>query len=275
MSFVPPSHKGWLQTLRGVTLLWNNLKISNVSSLQLRWLNQDSLENLFGMIRHNCGSNRNPTAMQFIAALKTSLLNGLVVRDLQHGNCEVDECGFLFNMREFITQPTYNRVAPELEKQISFAKVQLKDINFCLASVTGCIARNILQNGNCSNCKGMLTTNSSCDSGVGVNFHFCGNGVYPTEDVLRLVGSIVSATETVLDETAGVGGIKARVFGICNREINHEWVKDGCSEHCCGVFESIVDIGSTLTIQWWQRMANRRSSRDIFKSRWEQKNFKQ
>ncbi|KAG8223940.1 hypothetical protein J437_LFUL003748 [Ladona fulva] len=165
------------------TITWHSTpSASSQRPDMLRWLNQDSLENLFGMIRHNCGSNRNPTAMQFITALKTSLLNGLVARELQHGNCEVDEC---------------------------------------------CIARIFSR------------------MGIFPTAKFCGNGVYPTEDFLRLVGSIVSGTETVLDETAGVRGIKARVFGICNRDINHEWVKDGCSEHCCRVFESIVDIAET------------------------------
>ncbi|KAG8239283.1 hypothetical protein J437_LFUL017376 [Ladona fulva] len=178
--FEPPLHRGWLQTIRGVIELWDILKSFNVSVLQLRWFNQDALENLFGLIRYNCGSNRNPTAMQFIAALKTCLLNGLVKRDLQHGNCEVDESEFMLNLREFVAQPTYNVIAPELERKLSFAKVQW-------------------------------------------------------------------------------------------RGINHEWVKNGCSDHFHSVSESIIDTCYFLTIQQWARKVNCRSSRGYSKARWEQK----
>ncbi|KAG8231969.1 hypothetical protein J437_LFUL008890 [Ladona fulva] len=207
--FEPPSHRGWLQKIRGVIELWDILKSFNVSVLQLKWFNQNALENLFGLIRYNCGSNRNPTAMQFIAALKTCLLNGLVKRDLQHGNCEIDESEFMLNLREFVTQPTYNAIAPELKRKLSFAKVQCKGSVYCVASMTSTIAINLFQGG--------------------VQFKFDGVTLHPTEDFLKLVGNVATVTELVLNESAGTTGIKSRVLAKINSEINHEWVRNGCS----------------------------------------------
>ncbi|KAG8223865.1 hypothetical protein J437_LFUL005429 [Ladona fulva] len=88
--FVPASHIGWLQTLRGVILLWEILKISKVSLLRLGWLSLDSLENLFELFRHKCRLNRDPTAAKFISVLETSLLNGVVDCGAKHDGCKVN-----------------------------------------------------------------------------------------------------------------------------------------------------------------------------------------
>lgn len=86
-----PSQDGWIWTLTALERLWQNLskKHKSIKSLATRRLQQDPLENLFGCVRANCGSNTNPTAGQFVSALKTAVLSNLSHKGV--GNCELDE----------------------------------------------------------------------------------------------------------------------------------------------------------------------------------------
>ncbi|KAF9409722.1 hypothetical protein HW555_011012 [Spodoptera exigua] len=103
----PPSKERWVWTLNAIELLWNYLRNKHaiIKSLATRRLQQDPLENLFGCIRGNCGANYNPTAGQFIAALKTSILSNLA--HLNTGNCESDYCeSIIDNYKEVLTKST-------------------------------------------------------------------------------------------------------------------------------------------------------------------------
>ncbi|KOB73758.1 Uncharacterized protein OBRU01_10974, partial [Operophtera brumata] len=82
----PPSQMGWMRTMIAVERLWGNLK---VTSLSIRRLNLDPLQNCFACIRYHCGSNVNPNISQFINGLKTAILNNLRDRGAKP-NCEDD-----------------------------------------------------------------------------------------------------------------------------------------------------------------------------------------
>jgi len=86
----PLSQSGWLVNIGAVRHMWRMLKGAGFKYLETRNLNQDPLENTFGVIRLHCGSNNNPTVGQFVDALKTSIINGLAFRDLRNTNCEDD-----------------------------------------------------------------------------------------------------------------------------------------------------------------------------------------
>lgn len=84
-----PSQDGWLTTLNAFLILRKKLKAANITTLATRRLQQDPIENLFGCIRGNCGSNTNPTCGQFVAGLRTAILSNLS-RIGTSGNCESD-----------------------------------------------------------------------------------------------------------------------------------------------------------------------------------------
>jgi hypothetical protein len=67
--------EGWQITIRAVMHLWQNLKGMGLQYLSLRNLNQDPVENLFCQIRQHGICNTNPTCHQFVAALKTVVIN--------------------------------------------------------------------------------------------------------------------------------------------------------------------------------------------------------
>ena len=60
-------------------------------------INQDSIENLFCQI-----ANSNPTCHQFLAVLKTVILNNFVAPVSKSANCENDNCDNLNNFRKFL-----------------------------------------------------------------------------------------------------------------------------------------------------------------------------
>ena len=55
-----------------------------------RNFNQDSLENLFYCIRQRGIANTNPTCHQFIAALKTCVVNNVSLPASSKSNCQKD-----------------------------------------------------------------------------------------------------------------------------------------------------------------------------------------
>ena len=96
-----PSQKGWLTTIDAVQHVWRTLRSAGFAYLETRSLNQDPLENTFGVIRLHCGSNNNPTVGQFVDALKTSIINGLAYKGLRNANCEGDDTKLLDNLHSF------------------------------------------------------------------------------------------------------------------------------------------------------------------------------
>jgi hypothetical protein len=58
------------------------LKSAGFDCVETINLNQDLLENTFGVIRLHCGSNNNPIVGQFVDALETSLVNDLAYSGL-------------------------------------------------------------------------------------------------------------------------------------------------------------------------------------------------
>jgi hypothetical protein len=61
----PPSQTGWLITIVAVQHVWRRVNVEEkFKYVETRNLNQDVLQNSFGAIRLNCGSNNNPSVGQ-------------------------------------------------------------------------------------------------------------------------------------------------------------------------------------------------------------------
>jgi hypothetical protein len=67
------------------------LKNACFNYLETRSLNQDPLENTFGVIRLHCGSNNNPIVGQFVEALNTRIINDFVYAGVRNSNWEGDD----------------------------------------------------------------------------------------------------------------------------------------------------------------------------------------
>ena len=98
-----PSQNGWIADIGAVQHVWRTLRSAGFDYLETRSLNQDPLENKFGVIRLHSGSNNNPTVGQFVDALKTSI-NGLAYTGLSNANCEGDDTELLDNLHSLLKE---------------------------------------------------------------------------------------------------------------------------------------------------------------------------
>lgn len=97
---------GWQTTMRSLMFVWNRLKKVGFKFLSMRAFNQDPLENTFCCVRQHGIANTNPTCFQFMAALKTVIVNNIAVSVNSIGNCEDDNCTPLSNLRQFLQPKT-------------------------------------------------------------------------------------------------------------------------------------------------------------------------
>ncbi|XP_063374290.1 uncharacterized protein LOC134661987 [Cydia amplana] len=82
--------QGYLMSLQSLRGIWLKTRAMGFKYLNLRQLNQDSLENLFGVIRQQSPTNSNPTCTHFMAALKTAVVTGLTAPHSAGSNCQKD-----------------------------------------------------------------------------------------------------------------------------------------------------------------------------------------
>jgi hypothetical protein len=150
------------------------LKCAGFDCLETRSLNQDPLENTFGVIRLHCGSNNNPTVGQFVGALKTSIINGLAYTGLRNASCEGDDTELLDNLHSLLKESSASRpnpstnhdgetiyyglsgshIAEQVQREVNDVDMDL----FSVAFVSGFIARHLLRAVRCYDCKTCLVS---------------------------------------------------------------------------------------------------------------------
>jgi len=89
----PKCLKNWIWTIQGARSLWKVLRLYKFSSLNLRYINQDPLENFFSQVRDIGHRNNNPTPYQFSASFKTLLTANITSKHSLSSNCQQNEDG--------------------------------------------------------------------------------------------------------------------------------------------------------------------------------------
>lgn len=89
----PKCLHNWIWTIQGIKYLWSILQNARFSSLNLKYINQDPVENCFGQIRDNGHRNINPSAYQFGTSFVTLIATNLTSRHSLSSNCEDDNGG--------------------------------------------------------------------------------------------------------------------------------------------------------------------------------------
>ncbi|XP_046391124.1 uncharacterized protein LOC124159389 [Ischnura elegans] len=196
----PPSHKGWLATIRGVCRLWERFQ-GRFPHLSTRNLNQGPLENLFGVLRQNCGSKHHLDAVHFVSALKTAIINGMVATR-SRGNCEVDDCNILRNLNKFMNsnpglecellQPDTVEVGASVRKPIPVKGHRLSYKNIDSAAFpAGYVAAGVLQGNACSICQDSLISIDPSSSDLYYAVDGKDGEGSPTEGLTMLVDSAI------------------------------------------------------------------------------------
>lgn len=163
-TFVPPTVRNWVTTLRGFIYLWQKVKGCGFEFLCPRNLNQDPLENFFGCIRSHGFRNVNPTCSSFISSFKALLINNFMAPHSAGSNCEEDETeGAIDALRQFL-------LGIEEDDGVTPFPQTAIDANFVLSSsgptnathsyIAGYIARQLLRLvGQCPVCRSQLIVN--------------------------------------------------------------------------------------------------------------------
>lgn len=100
----PPCLSGWVLSIHALLGIWETLKKDfNFTFLLTRRLNQDDVENLFGVIRHKGHNRDNPDSCQFRAAFRQVMVDQVMVQG-NNTNCDPDEIDrFLLTLKNVNT----------------------------------------------------------------------------------------------------------------------------------------------------------------------------
>jgi hypothetical protein len=256
----PPSQNGWLI----------DIAAAQHAYLQTRNLNQDPLENTFGVIRSYCGSNDDPTVGQFIDALKTSIINGLSFRGLHGTNCKDDGTTLLDDLHSFLRASDASplnsttchgrenpddvsdsfHVAEKIQQKVA-AAVFAGDMEvFSVAYVSGFIARQLLCGVSCDACTACLTSQVMLSTNAFIYFKEYSDTeqslTYPSEKLVETVGTSITLLETMMAEVAHFSSAEQHITTAIKNDVDFDWIRStGCSLH-----HGIVRGITRISIPW-------------------------
>lgn len=160
---------GWQSNINALLLLWNDLSSNHgFKFLLTRRLNQDPLENFFGVIRQAGGFNANPTPFQFQNAYRKACFNNLL-QPSRTGNCFADGDRLLATLCKLNTVTSHKVILKSvscssgLEEADQPEPSDLSEQN-ALMYVCGYLLRKLFTWHNCDMCKAaLLDTRNECD----------------------------------------------------------------------------------------------------------------
>ena len=273
----PLSQTGWLVSIGAVWHVWRMLKEAGFRYLETRNLNQDPLENTFGVIQLHCCSENNPTVGRFVDALKTSIINGLAFRDLRSTNCEDDKTELLDNLHSSLDESdaslphpsanlgtgTDDAVAIHVAEQVQQEEVLNCDMKLLLvAYVSGFVARRVLRVIICDNCVTCLTPPMLLATNAFMYFkeyeedkHFL---TYPSQKLLETAGASVSVLESKMAQVAHMGSVEENMTVVFKETIDFGWIgSSGCLLHSQEIVDGIVRGVIGIAIAWWCKQTAR------------------
>ncbi|XP_044757466.1 uncharacterized protein LOC123315702 isoform X2 [Coccinella septempunctata] len=255
--------EGWQTTIRSVMALWQNLRAEGLLFLNLRNLNQDPIENLFGQIRQHGCSNTNPTCSQFVAALKTVIVNNLSTPVSKTYNCEDDFCEALGNFGDFIKKFTRNEVAGEDDIDLSSNIItddaddddeldNFAEQNYATSNVAGYILKKLKLD--CPECRANLFSEPSLNVHLFVSFKEYDEKQrlnYASERLIQFLDDIHSKLYKFLDQHGFCNNLENKFFESFSEECEKF---SFCSVH--KISRDILKINFKLTIYKYLRERN-------------------
>ena len=155
-----PSVRGLQQTMAGVLAIWDRFGGHILPYLMTRRLNQDALENLFGVLRMSGGQNDTPDPTQFRMALRKCVTASLMMAP-QTANCEPDSDALLtaltaaVQQSERACQPALEASTPLPVMVAPVAPIDSVDENV-LTYVGGYLLRRGCEKHSCETCDQLL-----------------------------------------------------------------------------------------------------------------------
>lgn len=147
----PKCLRNWIWTMKAALNIWNILHTKNFESFNLKFLNQDILENFFSQIRSNGCANRNLNPAQFQTAFKTLLICNFTSKHSIGSNCTESNEGATLALSQLInlnkSKEMYSEETDRIEcteatvpigavNEIVLDAIKIK--NFCAKSIADC-----------------------------------------------------------------------------------------------------------------------------------------
>jgi len=228
------------------------LKTAGFDYLETRSLNQDPLENTFGVICLHCGSNNNPTVGQFVDALMTSIINGFAYTGLRNANCEGDDTE-LDNLHSLLkessaSQPNPStrhsretlhdglggsRIAEQVQREVNDVDMDL----FAVAYVSGLIARHV----RFDVCKTCLTSSVMLSNNAFIYFKQYKDDKHS-----------ITVLEGMMAEVAHTYSVEEKITAAIKNAVDFGWIQSsGCSRHHQEIVYGITQSVTRISIPWW------------------------
>lgn len=251
-----PFKAGWIRTIQATKELFEMLSQQGIKFLKTRNLNQDPLENTFAGIRSYGAANTNPNCLQFIAALKTSLLNNLIVPISNGQNCEKDDATVLDNLQSFV-----------LEKPITTSDdaVIQNELENCSFQVNVNLEADLYDAQTATYVGGWLVKKLKIDCEVcrrdffseHVELHHTFTMFKEVDEKKRLkyVTIDVAVTLTyihdyvieILKHYGHICDIRKKIIAVLKSKLNFHWMT--CTKHRLEVIRDFLDIAISLVIR--------------------------
>lgn len=272
-----PTLTNWVRTIDGFIKLWPTVQKAGFDHLKTRFVNQDPLENFFGSIRSQGGSNTSPSCYQFGALYKTLLINNLTSPHSVGSNCEKACDGkLLFSLSNLIltAEQRQRTAAPANDEDSSLPpeEIVITDESLTLycndteaaLSLVKKICRNV-EIINCESCRKAFFIEESVVSNFSpgadksaesltsscLNPIFLENGYFPTISILR----------NYLPQVCSERNLNTVLQRRITDELHFEWAV--CDNHQDELIKIFVNsIVKSFVTTWCQRINAILSGRD-------------
>lgn len=223
----PPSIKNLIITIYNIQNLWKILKDLDFKYLLTRTLNQDPLENFFGVIRSLCGQNFKSTCEQFVSAFKTCLINNLMLNS-KSSNCENDGAYFLTSFLNSSTVYNISQQSLMLENQQCKEEISSSILNmesYSSSYIAYFVIKHFINIEHCLTCQSVYLTTECTDSHRIISINNNAN-FYPSKKFIEIISKLKNeAAENFIRY------INSRdIFDTVNHTLTHV---SQCPEHEC------------------------------------------
>lgn len=260
----PHTVEAWKVTLKAILLLWDDLfQAFDFRVLLTRWLQQDPLENIFGLLRLKHGCNDNPNVLQFTSGLK-HISVGKLVALFSEGNCEQDRSTVLAQMSEPPhSLPTTCDAAPTVDMLPDEEQPASHDIvednvlyyvggylvrQFLLHRPPDCVCNTLLKNADRQLCAShqyfamFKASNISSD--------LFGNVTMPSDDCFQDIKAMEACFLEYIGAVAHLPNVSGVLAGILYSCMGRQKF---CSEECKKAF---VHLFARIRLLWHIRFVN-------------------
>lgn len=247
-----PTIENWVWTIDGVQMLIKKLnKNYGITSVWMRHLNQDPLENFFGAIRSHGCRNTNPTTERFETSYTSLLINNITSVHAPGANCERDYCNLLHTL--ILADDCQATKTSNLE---SITDVTILDIGEkndprvmgALQFVSGYFVKKAQKNvsRNCTEChKNMVASQENeyikCREYAGRRWL-----VSPSESLVSCISAVQDINNEILKKNLYISNIKEVIKTLILMFINFDFLN--CENHKDKLIDYLINLSCRFFI---------------------------